>query len=307
MFEIRDSQEVSAQGRDIVLDPGMWSRYRLSVTERKSGSIRWIDDGSRAFLHHNPSMYLTDGGLWTACKESRRVMEQRFKTTEWSAIREERRHNRRQLANIDMMPATGYFVAENSERRYFTVFPHHDLFCLQPQSLKSLDGEFFFYRNPIGGYRWGFEGLKHVALEFDPAWGIEVKKSTCSIFSNPEIVDEIIRVAFEMPEVDTVWFIDRNIKRKNTAPAEEEEAGPRPKVFYQNGCRLVEVVEEDPTDQWEEVYETDGGDYISCRHFLDTVEDVIREYEEYNWDNPNPNIYDGEFPATLGVLACEYF
>ncbi|KAF5666638.1 hypothetical protein FHETE_6137 [Fusarium heterosporum] len=58
----------------------------------------------------NISTYLIDGGLWTACKESRRVMENHFKQLDWPVRKSLMEYHYCSKDDKYKMPSTGYFA-----------------------------------------------------------------------------------------------------------------------------------------------------------------------------------------------------
>ncbi|KAH7129208.1 hypothetical protein EDB81DRAFT_623897, partial [Dactylonectria macrodidyma] len=97
------------------------------------------DKQSISWTASNPSIYLTDSGLWTACKDSRQAMEKRFDTLS-------RGRNRREandylttpVRKLPNNPATGTLTS-NGETRCFTIYPKTDLICLQPFNMDTVE------------------------------------------------------------------------------------------------------------------------------------------------------------------------
>uniref|UniRef100_A0A0D2Y139 Uncharacterized protein n=1 Tax=Fusarium oxysporum (strain Fo5176) TaxID=660025 RepID=A0A0D2Y139_FUSOF len=89
----------------------------------------------------------------------------------------------------------------------------------------------------------GFNGVMHVALEYDPK-GWDETHSRATPFCLIENVWEIMEAAFEMwPNVWKLWFIDRSLRRKKEAPAFKETAedGCEINAFYASDRRFLEV------------------------------------------------------------------
>ncbi|EAA35331.2 hypothetical protein GE21DRAFT_1207 [Neurospora crassa] len=145
----------------------------------------------------NPSTYMIDGGLWTACKESRAVMERVFRHRMWDPKRRAYLEYMRALQHLtpaledpykglehetDLMPATGFFLsapessssssftrttkADGPNHRvttsphYFSVFPHRDLFIMRPSSWKIKNMWFQLqFGFPLGLKTWGYFGF----------------------------------------------------------------------------------------------------------------------------------------------------
>ncbi|KAK1750684.1 hypothetical protein QBC47DRAFT_393251 [Echria macrotheca] len=121
---------------------------------------------------NNPSSYLIDGGLWTACKESRLVIEREVQN------RLLRLFPPFPTAKMITYPATD----ESDHLRYLTVFPARDLYILQPQDYHHWDWKYVGDCFPVEGVKSDHEcsescpqGLQdwkhwayHIALEYDP-------------------------------------------------------------------------------------------------------------------------------------------
>lgn len=81
--EERKPQDSEAKELDVICSPiALWhGKYNLHITVPD----QTMSCGSSA--PGNPSAYMIDGGLWTACKESRVAMERAFKHQMWDAKR----------------------------------------------------------------------------------------------------------------------------------------------------------------------------------------------------------------------------
>ncbi|RSM01994.1 hypothetical protein CDV31_011077 [Fusarium ambrosium] len=131
---------------DVVFDYySIYDNYRIAVPD--------CDD-------KNQSTYLIDGALWNTCKESRRVMEQEFKSTRGS--REMVSHMPEQREQD--APAIGYFKNQAGDTRYLTVLPHQDLFLFQLKDPAIIDWERLDMEIPLGSSTWGFQGRRNIAL-----------------------------------------------------------------------------------------------------------------------------------------------
>jgi len=243
----------------------------------------------------NPSMYLLDGGLWTACKESRLLMEKRYRSKHWAQVQAE--NNERvwgsyshwhSVSNRDEMPATGYLIpgsrnairdadddgdcvmsgvggaSEISHPWFFTVFPSCDLFIFPISELlnRNVCPTSIIFSEILASTDRGYNGLVNIAFDFDPAWDEQVAKWS-EIRGGRGVVEPAI-VDFFYGFLDTldgywnrmVWFIDHRIKRKiPTDPQDVSEDREMP-AFY--GMDRKYVVVKSPDHGY------DGGGWHDC-------------------------------------------
>ncbi|KAI1193263.1 hypothetical protein F5X97DRAFT_44605 [Nemania serpens] len=107
---------------------GCAERFRATIAaprSRETGEISWS--------RHNKSAYLIDHGLWTACWESREVIEKRYNRQGriWG--------DPLKLSSVSRWPAdtlAGSFQ-ENGRLRCFTISPAADLICLKPFNYRT--------------------------------------------------------------------------------------------------------------------------------------------------------------------------
>ncbi|KAM7205873.1 hypothetical protein V8F33_000703 [Rhypophila sp. PSN 637] len=166
----------------------------------------------------NPSMYIVDGGLWTACKESRQVMEERFRHRHFQALQKSLGQRRAQplAEEVVDMPVTGYFVPGSTssiwipdewtdkplsthQPRFFTVFPNRDLFVFPleefvedrvcPSWFQWTDTltHYQYPRNPTKSLSYEYNsGFRNIAFAWEPAFDYEVLYDSCArVFDRP--------------------------------------------------------------------------------------------------------------------------
>ncbi|KAF5006278.1 hypothetical protein FDECE_7344 [Fusarium decemcellulare] len=214
------------------------------------------------------SVCLIDGGLWTACKESRRVMEKEFTDEYWDQTGEvgppgkEGYFGAWLLDNETSTPETCRFTGRNGRGRYVTMFPSQDLFILELDSLDSL-----------GVARFGSVSLL-------------------------EPVKAIVQAVLESPSVWNIWLIDLSVKRKP-----DEAAMPVPNssdrwVFYATDRRFVETPDDDT--EFEAVFESVGGagSRLLARALRLALNASTQEMQGATQADPEQ--------FEFGVLACEY-
>ncbi|KAL6863713.1 hypothetical protein J3F83DRAFT_767319 [Trichoderma novae-zelandiae] len=193
----------------------------------------------------NPSAYIKDAKLWTACTSSRNFMSRQYHRL-WQAM------NPR--PDIDPFVACG--LAHNGEEWRFKVLPSQDLFCIRPLSTGPSRHVYARYMLPGSG---NLVRLTNVALEFDSAW---LDSSVLTAGGVPHAADSplgfIIRTLRAVAEGEMgagfrFWLIDRTIrKREQPLPSspppedsDEEEAGrPEPVVFHGRDNRYVHIRDE---------------------------------------------------------------
>ncbi|KAM0544695.1 hypothetical protein ACHAPJ_011682 [Fusarium lateritium] len=250
----------------------------------------------------NVSTYLIDGGLWTACKESRMIMENHFKTSEWKSQRK-----------YDTMvpvgpgppkalykPATFYFSGKTPH--YFTVLPHRDLFVLQADNLKSIDWANIDHDISIGSSVKGFSGLCHIALEYDDKWGTQLLEAGYDDVT--PIVRILTHLAYGPNGADKIWLIDHNLKRKEDAPVFKENIKWHDtNVYYASDRRFLDVKcrrwSSKCLDEWEYIQPVvDGDSEGSSIWFINRLREEIRSAV-------NPDDTDAETPCEIGLLGWD--
>ncbi|KAF5592884.1 hypothetical protein FPCIR_5567 [Fusarium pseudocircinatum] len=217
-----------------------WHRYFENFNEDRSDE--------------NISTYLIDDGLWTACQESRLIMEKRYEQSKRKRHDEDTGRRYDSTKEVFKKATTGCFAG--TPLQLMTVFPHRDLFVLQCNDLENVNWSLLGLEASMATSAEGFDGVRHVALEYDPKWWSEAHSRTtplCLI----EDVWEIMEAAFKMwPNVWKLWFIDRSLRRKKEAPALKETAedGFEINAFYASDRRFLEVDHNNPRHlekEWE--------------------------------------------------------
>ncbi|KAM0424522.1 hypothetical protein ACHAPT_010237 [Fusarium lateritium] len=228
-----------AQG-DLVSSPCCWNGHHLAAPLWDG----YFDNIDPNCSDRNASTYLINGGLWTACKESRLVMKKHFRSAEWDF---RRKHHRKELASKESrhlldMPATGCFACDGAAPHYLTVLPYQDLFVLQTESLESINREHLNFDIPIKSSARGFGGVKNIAIEYNPEWGIQMSKAK-PFDTNLSIFRTLIQAAFDVDYyASKIWFIDHNLKRNKDAPAFQEKTDCwGTNAFYASDRKFLEV------------------------------------------------------------------
>lgn len=276
---------------------------------------RWSDRfKSASRIDGNISMYTVDGGLWTACKESRYYMERFFLPEQWPIQKKKER-----LCHGAYKPCTTYFCKEEERAKhstehmhqktktrdiqYLTVRPHLDLFFLQPHCLEAFPWH-HISSSSRGMWRLAnIDGIEHIALEYDPEWGIQLEKNP----THP-ILDTLFNVVKQLYEFScTLWFIDYGLRRKPGVCLERMRREGRRKseerIFYATDRQYVEVASTTGMyfrDVWEHYYEFEGENFASSFQFLQYLDDEIIDHSLSGPpDNPGTS-------CSVGLLACEF-
>lgn len=303
---------------DLVLSTLPHSSLRLSAPNWGPRVIGTHLDNRKEYASwtcNNPSTYLIDTGLWTACKESRFIIEREFRSRKWELAW--RHHcdgqNPSQFYGYShLVPAMACFKHKDSpNHHYLTVFPKEDLFYLQPHDIETLDwdgmqnryflGESLGFNHP-GNFTLGFYDLTNIALEFDPSWAIGVENARPHS-GGDQILDLLAQISFDggtYGGMCMLWLIDYGLKRKPNVPMNEALKGKS--VFYQGNRRFVEVDtcgSYPESDEWD-CYKVDDC-VISCARFIGKIDDRMR-----SWGREECG-YLGDSPANIGTLACEYY
>ncbi|KAJ4211558.1 hypothetical protein NW759_012469 [Fusarium solani] len=261
---------------------------------------------------NNPSNYLIDGGLWTACKESRAFMEQEYESKRWRAFTNGRKKdynfNMRlydfpgdSLPEEKRMSAMGYFL-DNGSPHYFTVLPEMDPFFLQAndRELNLMTWYSLQYAHGLWSPNVGLAGPKNVAIEFDPEWLARIEAAERDEEGPVKILDELALASILSRQIRTIWIVDYSLKRRGTS-SEMRGRERRRKIFEGADRRFVEVAagwNQDGADIHDD-FETDSG----CLKFYKAIEEASRELQ----DNPrtaDETLFYGM--AYFGVLACEF-
>ncbi|KAK0640736.1 hypothetical protein B0T16DRAFT_495588 [Cercophora newfieldiana] len=213
-----------------------------------------------SWLRNNPSIYLVDSSLWSACAESRRVIEREFRRPEHRgptpyAITPADQQGKRHSKIPCLFPLPGvisYSIRvgdDANEQRFLTVMPHRDLLILQPTVKLSqfprpaeLSAIPFFARGDI---RRTSDCPGHqIAVEYDPMWDTAQPFGN-STSSNYDGHYESRYQSIQNAEYSKLWFIDYRIKPAATSRTKFPVAG-RPdaerKVFLGSDRRYVEVL-----------------------------------------------------------------
>ncbi|KAI5865160.1 hypothetical protein GGS23DRAFT_557968 [Durotheca rogersii] len=237
-----------------------------------------------SWTESNPSGYMSEIGLWNACTASRQRLQRCRRTSitwsDWINASCKSRFS----GELDEAPILVEFLQDGRKQK-FTINPKSDLVCLQPFDFDTISWSTIFAK-----------GLRHLAFEFDPAWGSSMSdpwRFPCYDVTGP--LRCIIEAAgFETDWVDNIWFIDYRISRR---------IGPAPnltrEVFNGNSCRFVEVRLEDS------LWKRSSGE--SVFNFVENLECSLDDYftDQQYYENRSYYPQTTRWGPPVGVLACE--
>ncbi|RYP55714.1 hypothetical protein DL771_012455 [Monosporascus sp. 5C6A] len=245
---------------------------------------------ARSWTASNPSTYLIDGGLLTACKESREAMNKHVRAVE-GGHRSDLDKNYDQSKDPDAATTASFLL--DGERWFFRVKPELDLFIVQPYDFNSLDDWDTFGHH---AYIFGRCHAGHIALEYDPKWASDLSSERGDFPSAEGALGCVSRATTDQASwVDHLWLIDYRIRRRpeESLPVEKRH------IFYGVGCRYVEVQPYDPGWDWGPYDYPD--DVFSFKHSLDEdshYDDGPDDFQRFESDGY-------AWGPMVGILACE--
>ncbi|WAO94851.1 2EXR domain-containing protein [Fusarium falciforme] len=272
IFKLYNSKTDDGVHKNIdVFNPYDHITLRLAVPQSNKSSI--------TRNRNNPSTYLIDGGLWTACKESRLVMKRKFNCHKWKSSLENGILLRSEIIETRMdMAETSYFACHNGHTHFFTVFPHRDIFILRPQNLETIDWSEFHWDIELGSYRRGFGGFQNIALEYNPEWGYDIED---------KIVDMAMNAGFHSSGL-SIWIVDYTLRRRDSAAVGQKTTshGDESVAFHLNGRRLIPVnTYRDREEGWIEIEKVNGKyiERVSGRVGFSSI-DLVNRVRDEIWE-----------------------
>jgi len=271
----------------------------------------------------NPSSYLLDAGLWTACKESRKIIMKHFNMQHWNKVRRE----------FEQCGCVWKFYYEhkdkpaivithhNGEDLHLMVNPERDLFCLDPQILDfTIEWDTLLCGLPFSCIYTGYGPLSHIAVEFDPSWNVGLPRDCDENWDwNPtpgvcfdDLLEEgtprgfIARAAeacairaFYKDEYPFFWLIDRGIRRET--PSRRNPNFPLVE-FSDGNHKYIETTSKDMTyDTYEEYCQT--AEYFLYQLGFMGDGHLTYIYHWRGWDTGDTDGFCFEVQDCLGVLA----
>lgn len=232
---------------------------------------------ARSWIELNPSTYLVDSGLLTACKESREAMDKHLQAVEWNT----RVYQKSALADDLDAAVTASFI-QDGERRFFRVKPRSDLFIIQPWDFSTF--EWYFIAHDlllIGSWQ-----NAQIALEYDPTWANKLQMGDSNCFSEDAIRCISRAASSGVCRQDSLWLVDYRIHRRPGAPPFSGRS------FRGVGCRYMEVDQDDANWDWNV-----GPDNVF--HFINGIDCLYDDTDLYYREE------QCDTRPCLVVLACE--
>ncbi|KAF4958510.1 hypothetical protein FSARC_11011 [Fusarium sarcochroum] len=198
----------------------------------------------------NPrSAYLWDAGVWTACKESRAVIMKHFQIDHWTSQRgdiepcdphghpSDLKSYKFHCETYSGYPVTTTIQENDNWQLVARLFD--DMFCFRSNDWKAFT---LAWRRCGTGFWLRSLTVKHIALEFDRSWNVDVTEWTSSpdVYSyktSPRsFIVELIRDVARFDMHFQIWLIDLDSQWR----AEHAELGQRD-TFYDCQQEFVEV------------------------------------------------------------------
>ncbi|KAK0655175.1 hypothetical protein B0T16DRAFT_384129 [Cercophora newfieldiana] len=261
-----------------------------------------------SWYRSNTSAYLIDGGMWSACKESRAAMTRHYNkviTVHNTLIPAIPGVQKLHLEQIYSLPVTGLFT-DNGKTQYFTVYPMTDLFIIQDFQIESMDLTELFTHVPLFKQVSGnFVG--HIAFELGP-YDKDEREMSLALeriewiarhvqVSNDTYVSRSpwgnVRYSGQPPQpiqVSTcLWLIDRSFR--SAEDGEEEEGGV---CFQDSRYKYIPVI-------FPELF----GHPLLFSSGLGNIMNRLYERNKFRalWDNFDPPTHRWQ-PHRVGVLRC---
>ncbi|KAJ5179286.1 hypothetical protein N7492_002496 [Penicillium capsulatum] len=282
-----------------------------SLTKQSYGLFVPWDDPARGL---NTSAYRAIGGLWTACRGSRRAIERRYPKNEWwsdvpgpESECPHRLAGRGDYFNDPDASHTASYVDRQGRISHITISPQRDVVYFPESTVYSAVDWHYHYagdhvplldmRNPDDDpTRPSFVGMD-IALDFEPRWFDWAYDSLVDMIDL--FHDECCR---------TVWLIDRRLRRRQASDLEEK-----------SGSQLSQPVEIE-LGKMNLSGSSENVQFYSCRHVFTEVKENDQHLWEIEGEHHDKSIFTF-FPGLavqhngrlrgiekserLRVLACE--
>ncbi|EQB54009.1 hypothetical protein CGLO_06212 [Colletotrichum gloeosporioides Cg-14] len=207
----------------------------------------------------NPSTYAADFGLWTACRDSYKAIYKGYDRLRQDSIQKidrPRAFHTWQTHREDCKDFPVTFSAANGDGSpvNLTVLPLRDLFVLRRfEDVGSISST--LQNAPFESPKFGYNGVTHVAVEFDPQWSVEGIRQcrNNAIITNMEyLAYREISEAIWRPQrsFQYLWVVDYRLRLKADVSDPEKRAilwksdSEEQFVFEGQGCKYYAVPRE---------------------------------------------------------------
>ncbi|KAF5988546.1 hypothetical protein FBULB1_1422 [Fusarium bulbicola] len=286
------NENLSTRGGNTVASPAPPSylsapKWAFDPTSNRPRNLR---DTTASWTQNNPSTYLLDSGLWSACSQSRNIIRDKLDETKFLVVRTRANH---QDANDTRLDTLGAYT---SQRRSIVVSPKDDLFILQ---LDHPDAFVWYLRDPAipSETPAGAPQLRNVGWQYNPIWATSVRESPWSL-SLTYLCCYIV-YGVKHGGLEALWLINYRIKRKYWVPSEEELNEPEPRIFESDGFRFTEVPASDD-GPWDEVVpDCEPHTLADFVAFVELLQQLI------NHTLRSIQTQVGKQEISIKILACE--
>lgn len=217
-------------------------------------------DGRDGSPHKNISTYMIDFGLWTACKESRRVI---------------RKHFANPSNNPWGLPERGRVTyCSGSNPFYLSVWPGSDLFILQFENFSDTNwSRIEAFAGTPKSSPCPVEPCRDIGIEYDSIW----KHSAFGPWYD-EIFAADFLFSFSLKR--RLWLVDTNLKRKKGAALSHDSDTIQ---FYASDRKFIPVPlnkKEDNLIEWEYINPVEGGHFRASSLYYTWL---LNDLAKYLW------------------------
>ncbi|RGP67691.1 hypothetical protein FSPOR_5881 [Fusarium sporotrichioides] len=249
------------------------SEMRVMVSREWCGStfcelspLHYFDSVRKDVPRKNVSTYLIDGGMWTACKESRSIMENHFRQSDWNDI-----------------------------------LPRRDLFVLQIDSVDDIDWRKIGSDSSFGASTLGGRGIYHIGIELNPEWW-DSKEGEWDY----SVLRTLTRAALDSDPLSAIWIIDHGHKRRKDAPAFEAIYNDKShlEAFSASDRKLLEVDPQHPehwTDSHTRLPPDAWNPNSSSLDFARCIRDEIEDERLSDYDK----LFGYHYSCHVGILGWD--
>ncbi|KAM0520705.1 hypothetical protein ACHAPE_003102 [Trichoderma viride] len=266
---------------------------------------------SHSWTNNNPSSYLWDFGMWSACNESLKIIEDHYGMEYWAAklLKDSKGEH---FSDPDVDACVPFIFPRSDGDWRFAIRPNRDLVCIQPLNPPTIG----YYRKSIYltedicmvNLDKGLRGITNMAFEYDSSWCDDLMvvshpQDSRAYFEEKSPRGLFIRFFLESKawgyRDDPIWLIDYGLKRD---PLKRGLGDDRPRLpwrehmtFYANDRKFVEA------DRWTKK-EYESSERLSALDFLSELDDMLGGVEpEHAFHH-----YEGNFSWFGYCEICEH-